>query len=530
MEATSQRIEKITCGRVYLLLLVPIMLFVFSCFIRPAMVFDTAAGFAVFRSMLEGAPFNYGFSPDPSNIANDIETFLSWWSPGQYLVPGAFVWLGADYGLAISLTALIASVTGVLGWIWIARDYDVSYFVLYLFVAGLVMFHYATSPFRLYSGGEVLLFSALPWSLSALVSAAQSRPAVSFAISFMAAALLFFAKLSGLFAFAASVAAISLLDLWKRRQLTSSLLAMWAGSVVVALLIYVFWVARGPTPVSGGEYTITWPTVLFPIGAAVFSGFSLHELLDWLLLHPSAPILTGIGEASYLIGPLGLILLGWTWCQLRETRYRQMATLLLTIIIFYTAAFILMYIRSGTVIPFEERYFRFVGILSFLLLLVAIDQWRAPLAKVIAILVIGAFAMYGVTSYANGARELRQGHHYDPVSGTSMLLVSPDVLEYLRSEMAMHNWQHAIAVVPDPEAGNGLPRFRILFSFHLLDSAPIDDIARQTWAGRTDKIFVIIDSRMHDPNKVDAVLRTFVDYDFRKWDRKEIDGMLVASQ
>ena len=39
----------------------------------------------------------------------------------------------------------------------------------------------------------------------------------------------FSAKLSGLFAFAASVAAISLLDLWKRRQLTSSLLAMWAG-------------------------------------------------------------------------------------------------------------------------------------------------------------------------------------------------------------------------------------------------------------------------------------------------------------
>ena len=65
IEATGQRTEKITCGRVYLLLLVPIMLFVFSCFIRPAMVFDTAAGFAVFRSMLEVRSFQLRFLAGP---------------------------------------------------------------------------------------------------------------------------------------------------------------------------------------------------------------------------------------------------------------------------------------------------------------------------------------------------------------------------------------------------------------------------------------------------------------------------------
>ncbi|MFZ0422353.1 MAG: hypothetical protein WAL80_05700 [Xanthobacteraceae bacterium] len=530
MESTDRSTTKISCGGVYLLLLVPVTLFTISLFIRPAMVFDTAAGFAVFRSMLEGAPFNYGFSPDPSNIANDIETFLTWWSPGQYLVPGAFVWLDTSYGLAISLTALLASVIGVLGWIWIARGYEVSCFVLSFFVAGLVAFHYTTSSFRLYSGGEVLLFAALPWSLSALVWAAQRRPLLSFAISLMAAVLLFFAKLSGLFAFAATVAAISLLDLWKRRQLTSSLLAMWAGSMVAALLIYAFWVARGPTPVTGAAYTITWPIVLFPIAAAVFSGYSLHELLDWLFLHPSAPILSGITQTSYVLGPLGLVLLGWAWFRLRKTRYRPMAIFLLAIIAIYTAAFIAMYVRSATVVPFEERYFRYAGILSFLLLLVAIDQWQAPLAKVIPILIVATFAAYGLTSYANAAREFARGDHYDQASGTSMLSVSPVVLEYLRSEMAVHHWQHAIAVVPEPEAANGLPGFRIIFSFHLLDSAPLEDITHQRWAGRTDKIFVIMNRRMRGSGKEDAVLKTFVDYDFEAWDRKEIDGMLVDSQ
>ena len=60
--------------------------------------------------MLEGGAFNSITAPDPANIANDVVTFLTLWSPGQYLVPGSFIWLGTNYGLALSLTALIATV------------------------------------------------------------------------------------------------------------------------------------------------------------------------------------------------------------------------------------------------------------------------------------------------------------------------------------------------------------------------------------------------------------------------------------
>ena len=81
------------------------------------MSFDSAYGFNALRSMLDGGPFNVITTASPGNIANDIGTFLAWWSPGQYLVPGAFIWLGTNYGLAISLTTLIATVVGVLGWI-----------------------------------------------------------------------------------------------------------------------------------------------------------------------------------------------------------------------------------------------------------------------------------------------------------------------------------------------------------------------------------------------------------------------------
>ena len=133
--------------------------------------------------------------------------FQTWWSPGQYIIPGTFVWFGTDYGLAISLTALIATVVGVLGWAQVARSFDVSAFVLFLFIFGLVSFRYVTAPFRVYNGGEVLLFAVLPWSLYALRWAADKPPAACFAISVLSAAMLFFAKLTGLIAFAANVVA-----------------------------------------------------------------------------------------------------------------------------------------------------------------------------------------------------------------------------------------------------------------------------------------------------------------------------------
>jgi hypothetical protein len=50
----------------------------------------------------------------------------------------------------------------------------------------------------------------------------------------------------------------------------------------------------------------------------------------------------------------------------------------------------------------------------------------------------GAFAAYGVASYANGERQLLQSNSYDPLSGTSQEIVRPAVLEYLRSQIATH--------------------------------------------------------------------------------------------
>src|SRR5262249_2709981 len=149
----------------YLLLLVPIILFLVSLYIPPAVISDSGVGFLALSSMLRGGAFNSITTPDPANIANDIATFVVWWSPGQYLVPGVFIWLGTSYGVALSLTTLIVTLIGVAGWIQVARSFAVSSFVLFVFVLGLVTFPYVTQRFLGYWGGELLLFATAPWSL-----------------------------------------------------------------------------------------------------------------------------------------------------------------------------------------------------------------------------------------------------------------------------------------------------------------------------------------------------------------------------
>src|SRR5262249_61297775 len=113
-------------------------------YIPPKIFIDSGVGFLALRSMLEGGAFNSITAPDPANIANDVAIFLTWWSPGQYLVPGSFIWLGTSYGLAISLTTLIATLIGVAGWVFGARRFALGCFFFFFFFFGLFSFFFVT--------------------------------------------------------------------------------------------------------------------------------------------------------------------------------------------------------------------------------------------------------------------------------------------------------------------------------------------------------------------------------------------------
>lgn len=513
--------------RSLIFLIVPAILFVVSLYARPETFADSGYGFLVLRSMLAGAPFNCFLSPDPLDIAKDVTTFQTWWSPGQYLAPGLFVWLGTDYGVALCLTALFATVAGVIGWIKVARSLNAPHFVLLIFVCGLTTFRYVTLPFRIYNGGEVLLFAAAPWSLYWLRLGMNRSALQCFALTLLSAVILFFAKLTGLIVFAANVLAIGGFAVAAQRRLSAPVLAMAAGSVVAALIFVEFWMSRGSVPAGTNGLSFNLAALWFPIAASAWSGVSGLDLMSRIFLYPSAPLLSNLEETSYVLGPLGLIVMVWTWIRLRNGPYRQTATFLAGIIALYAGMFIVNYVKGST-ISYEERHFRYVGILFFLMALIMLDRTFGVRGRRLMTVGVAAFALYGLVSYGVGAYPQFTGRFYDPYSGTSQHIVSPAALAYLRSQMAEHNWPRAIAVIPSPEAAIALPKFRIIAD--QLDFTPLETIAQWKWAGRTDKIFVVVQDAMTQNGKADALLKCFIGYDAAAWQQVRLDGMTIYSQ
>jgi hypothetical protein len=427
----------------------------------------------------------------------------------------------------------------VFGWIQVARSFAVSSFVLFIFVLGLNTFPYVTERFLMYWGGEVLIFAAAPWSLYAMRWAANKQPILCFTISLLSAALLFFAKLIGLIVFATNVVAISLTNVIKQRRLDTSTIAMWVACAIGALCFMMFWVWRGPVPVGGSTMPFGWLPIWFSITSAAFSGMSALEFFHWVLRHfwgrGMADSWMGF-ESSYVLGPLGLLLMVWVWLQLRYTRYRDAAVLLLTIILLYAVVIAAAMYVSEDDVPFLERYFRYAGILFFLLLLMAIDQWPVRFAKELTCVVVIAFGLYGIKNYVTYAFAQVRAGYYDLETGISQDLMSPAILQYLRSEVTQHNFRRAILMVPSTSASISLPQFRILTGPNFGRSA---SPAFPKWmgypfgtklVGRAEKIFVVLPEKMLPNGKAEAALRLFASYEFDNWKHTKLDGMIIYTQ
>ncbi|MGA7263488.1 MAG: hypothetical protein WBX30_21710, partial [Stellaceae bacterium] len=87
-----------------------------SLLVPPFIDWDSANGFLAWRGTLLGAA-NSIISPDPANIAHNAVGFLTVWSPGQYLIPGAISLIGVPLGVAMTLTVVLALLASLIGWV-----------------------------------------------------------------------------------------------------------------------------------------------------------------------------------------------------------------------------------------------------------------------------------------------------------------------------------------------------------------------------------------------------------------------------
>jgi len=507
-----------------ILFFVPLVFAVVAWIVPPGVFSDSGFGFLVWQSMDSGAPFNHLRSPDPSNIAQDADAFLSWWSPGQYLLPGMFLTLGLNYGQAIVLTVLLSMWLGLWGWLLVARRAGATLWVQTVFIIALATFRYSTLPFRMYNGGEILIFAAAPWALLAIWSALGRGFWWSFAAAFGSALLLVVAKLSGLIVFAVMVSGLVVVEWWQRRRITAAQLGLAAGSMVAAILFWWGWISRGENPAGEAVPGAIWAAWLFPPAAAAFGGFTLQDFLARFLLHPDLRLLPGrdLSVLAWVLGPAGLALMYWVWRRLAKDRASlPWARLSAAFVVLQMLALAVLYTK-GSSISFEERHLRYAGIVVLLSALMAADLCGTRGRRIVMVLV-GCFSLYGIISFAIGVRQTARSGDFDAVTGIQQSVVGPGVLRYLAAQAG--GSESPAVFLPSAEAGLALPGWRI--DAVQLDFTPLAVIETRKRDGRVPELYVVMQSRMETNGKAELVLRNFRDYRREEWKRTDVEDSVI---
>lgn len=401
-------------------------------FFNPPAVFpDPGMGFQVLRSMQIGAPFNTLISPDQSDISKNYSQFLTWWSPGQYLVPYLFK-LGNLFntGEAVAITVTICQVLGLAGLCFFFNEVGFAPFISVASLIFIICQQAFVVPYVFYNGGELLLFAFAGWFLYGCV--ALKKPGLILVLFVLFSGWVgFFCKSSFLWIYAAGLCC-----LWLRlssnspgivHRIKASLWLAIPGAISLAG-IYIFFLSKGETPASVSHgLKLTRQTFGFPIASPILSGFSVDDLLHGLFFHTGKPVIDPAWNICILVAlaVLSLLLIISIIQYVPNNNYR------LFILVFYVAAILffgLTYLRQLN-ISYEARHFRILGILIVPGMIYLVSQLKIGYQLSFALICIGI----GVASFCY----LIKGYQYNKtatakgISGIAQPNIDQPSLNYI---------------------------------------------------------------------------------------------------
>ncbi len=498
--------------------------------VGPSMYADQGTGFLVLEAMKRGGPFNTVPIPDPADISRDLNFFVAWWSPGQYLVPGFFLALGFDLGQAITLTVALCSVAGLVGLHLLYRSWGfppLSIALTLLVLAGSRLFSHQ---FAYYGGGEIILFALTPWFLLLLFRMREFSPGQALCI-FAAIAVLTVAKLSGLVLAVASIAALQIVDLRSdrpgkiRRLVTAGVML-----AVFGIAFKILWLSRGETPTSYSLAVFSPERLLTHAIPSFIAGFtsilSIGDFMTAALMHPKY----GVGfietRASFyllLAIPVGFLafFVGRQISRSHPAYFQFAAALTVIFALIMTAVFI----RGGEV-SLEDRHFRQIGLVLAIGVVHAVLDWR-PAFK----LAIGGLALillaYSATTFA--VKLQRHIASAKSSQGFRHMVLSPQAMDFIRKNLTTPPKGTSLLVVPSAEIGLEFPGRRIVeipanFRTH-------DDLrTRYSYRGRVDRLGVLVQTEDVENGKAALVLAAFKDYPLNGWTVTPLGNTTYYSQ
>jgi hypothetical protein len=502
-----------------------------SLLVPPSIDWDSAIGFLAWRGTLLGA-VNSIIEPDRSNIARDTVSFLTWWSPGQYLVPGAISLLGLPLGAAMTLTVTLALLCCLIGWMVVVREFAPNTTSALLVVVSVGSFRYSTHAFTSYHGGEILLEAVTPW----LILAALSIPAMNVLRAALLAAgavlVAFIAKLTGLIVVAASLVAACLVSTVLSRRITQGVVGGALGAVMALIVIYVSFLSRGSTPATG----INWSLPLKTIAGSFFSpwvaGMSWGDLSiffrpNWGGVSVDVPI-------GYLaiIAPVALLIMYIiVGSRLQTTDAIQLRRFALLFYGMTVTCFIVLYIKGGAHISFEERHFRSAGTLLFLCALISAFAAGTPAWIRGSFLVLCALmALYGVASFSNHELRTAKGQSLDRASWTNQGMFDAAAIDFAR-EIYAREGRDALFVLPlfgQAQSAVTMPVDARILVMNF-DFEPESAFVGRYFGRVPGHVVVLVPNNMFDTSK-GVVLSAFTDYAPDAWNRKTFANTSVYFQ
>lgn len=370
-------------------------------FIPPALFPDPANGFNVLRCMSHGGRFNVLTGPDQDDISQSYGEFITWWSPGQYLVPFFFKLIsGINLGQASALTVALAQFIGLTGFYTFFKKIGFTPIVAALSLVFIVCQLAFFVPYVFYNGGEVLLFAFEGWFLYGC--ATLQKPGWKLVLFvFLSGWIGFFCKSSFLWIYAAS-----LFCLWVR--LSSGSIAEWVKKgiwigVPAALSvagIYFLFLSKGQSPVSVSKgLKLTADTFSFPLSTPLLSGFSLDDFFHGLIYNFGRPMIAQPLATIILVtlAILSLLLVSTLLRKVPNENYK------LFLNAFYFGALLffgIVYLRQLN-ISYEARHFRIIGILIVPGMIYLISNLKVAYRIIFAAITL-CIAAYSITYLFRG--------------------------------------------------------------------------------------------------------------------------------
>jgi hypothetical protein len=498
--------------------------------VPPSVYSDSGWGFLALKSWHEGAPFNNLAAPNNENISQDRSYFLTWWSPGQYLIPALFLDANRNHGRAIGVTVLLFSLLGLTGCYVLYKRLGFSTHISLLSCAVIASSRFFALPFSIYNGGEVLLFGAFGWLLYAALRCAKLRwwHLLLLPTIFLLGAFL---KLSFVICSVGILCTLVGLKVARSpaRELSTSGIKVYALKLAIAwsafyTSLYLLFMSKGPTPASGLSIQQPVKALLFSFAAPLLSTFSLGDLLSRVFSNPNRMLIPRLADSYLLLVTLSLLTL-WLLFSLRRLSPSLYQIVLFSFFAVYFVVMAGLFIK-GARVSFEDRYFRPVGLLLLPGILTTLANTKTRWLKLSGIAFVALCCIYGVFSYTVRWRQNQQSPRGR--SGISLATISPRSLNILQSLDETLPAKSAVFYVTSPEIALEVKRQRTIVSH--ADFQHIAELRDTSYYGKVDNLVVILSRKIVREGKAQAILESFRDYEITRWEKQEIDEVFIYSQ